>query len=57
MTWGMILNLYAGKEEKSIEITKYRVINSDKLEKILAKFLENRRNNWKKEQGKEDDRG
>lgn len=49
MTWGMILNLYAGKEEKSIEIAKYKVINSERLEKILARFLEEQKEQLEEE--------
>ncbi len=49
MTWGMILKLYAGKEEKSIEIAKYKVINSERLEKILARFIEEQKEQLEEE--------
>ncbi len=49
MTWGMILKLYAGKEEKSTEIAKYKVINSERLEKILARFLEEQKEQLEEE--------
>ncbi|MBA7584252.1 hypothetical protein ES708_26205 [subsurface metagenome] len=49
MTWGMILKLYAGEEEKSIEIAKYKVINSERLEKILAKFIEEQKEQLEEE--------
>ncbi len=49
MTWGMILKLYAGKEEKSIEIAKYNIINSERLERILARFLEEQKEQLEEE--------
>ncbi|MBA7534733.1 hypothetical protein ES705_26982 [subsurface metagenome] len=49
MTWGMTLKLYAGKEEKSIEIAKYKIKNSERLEKILARFLEEQKEQLEEE--------
>ncbi len=54
MTWGMILKLYAGKEEKSIEIAKCKIKNSERLEKIVARFLEGQKEQMEmKKEGRE----